>query len=116
MYKRVWNELEPLVVVASVLALLVIATIYSENKIAQKVGMDASGKWPESPKILYPGGGAVSTAYSVSNSPRLERWSNGRIVVTCPVGYHFKVEARSDAMDPPQYEEATCEPNPINAR
>lgn len=56
---------------------------------------------------LSDSGYQLETTYAEPNSPKLSKWSNGIITMSCPKGYHASVIRNDDSA--PQ---STCEPNP----
>lgn len=63
------------------------------------------------PLVINEDDGASRVTYVTGNSPTLARWSNGRLSVTCPSGFHFRTRVVAAQGDRAAYEEAVCEAN-----
>lgn len=95
-----------------VLVVVAAASAYAIDTSKMR-GHDAAGKLTEEPRVMFTGAGDVSVRFAAEESPRLNKWWNGRLVVNCPIGYHFKVEVGAGGEHSGLYnEQATCEPNP----
>ena len=72
----------------------------------------ADGSTAPPPVVTVSGDGyEVNATYPKPGSPSLTRWWNGRVVVTCPRGYHFDVQTIDPINDDDNGAIATCEAN-----